>query len=287
MIIQEKLDYYKNIFENYLDQRLKELPNNELSKAIVYSIKNGGKRLRPCIMLITAELLNVDIKKVLPFAYALELIHSSSLVHDDLPALDNDDLRRGKPSCHKKFGEAEAILCGDAMLNLAYEIATQNTTSLNDIKCVSVLASLSGHLGMLGGQYLDVTSEKRRILDKKTLLDIQKQKTGALFIAPLQIVSILADSIYLENLKEFGLNLGIAFQMVDDVLDEVSNKEVLGKSIGKDKDSGKLTIVAIYGLEKAKEMAKQQTQKAINSLNNINELALLKELANYLLVRIK
>ena len=160
---------YKNIFENYLDSQLNLLPKCELSETIVYSLKNGGKRLRPILMLITANLLKVDINRVLPFAFSLELIHSSSLVHDDLPAIDNDDYRRGRLSCHKKYGEAEGILCGDAMLNYAYEVALANCKDSLDIKCLSSLSKLTGINGMLGGQYLDVTCEKRKICNKEIL----------------------------------------------------------------------------------------------------------------------
>lgn len=285
--IESYIAEYRDIFENYLDNQLNILPKCELSETIIYSLKNGGKRLRPVLMIITADLLNVEINKVLPFAYALEVIHSSSLVHDDLPALDNDDMRRGRPSCHKKFGEAEGILCGDAMLNYAYEVAIANCKDNIDINCLYALSKLTGVNGMLGGQYLDVTCEKRKICSKEILSTIQKTKTGALLVAPFEIAGILAQSKYLDNLKEFGLNLGVAFQILDDILDVESSKEVLGKSIGKDLDSGKLTAVSVYGLEKAKILAEEKTQKAIDSIKDIQSLILLKDLALYLLKRNK
>ncbi len=281
------LSKYKTLFEDFLDQEIQKLPCCELSEAIVYSVKNGGKRLRPTLMLLTADALGVDLNKVLPFALSLELIHCSSLVHDDLPALDNDNLRRGKPSCHVKFGEAEAILCGDAMLNYAYEIASFYCQDKNDIISLNTLAKYSGIFGMLGGQYLDVTCEKRNIKSKEILLDIQKNKTSALFTLCFIIPSILANNNYYNNLENYGQNLGIAFQIVDDILDEISNQETLGKSIGKDKSSGKLTSVALYGLEKSKEMSEVYTKNAIDSLKDNKIFNNLVIIANELLTRIK
>ena len=278
---------YKNIFENYLDSQLNLLPKCELSDTIIYSLKNGGKRLRPVLMLITANLLGVELDRVLPFAYSLEIIHSSSLVHDDLPAIDNDDFRRGRLSCHKKFGEAEGVLCGDAMLNYAYESALANCKDLKDIKCLYALSFLTGINGMLGGQYLDVTCEKRKISSNEILYIIQKNKTGALIVASFEIAGILAETKYIENLKEFGLNLGVAFQILDDILDVESSNEILGKTVGKDLSSGKLTAVSQYGIENAKQLAEEITQKAINSIKDIQSLNLLKDLALYLLKRNK
>ena len=170
-----------------------------------------------------------------------------------MPAIDNDDYRRGRLSCHKKYGEAEGILCGDAMLNYAYEVALANCKDALDIKCLSSLSNLTGINGMLGGQYLDVTCEKRKICNKEILSTIQKNKTGALLVAPFEIAGVLSQTEYLQNLKDFGINLGIAFQILDDILDVESSKEVLGKTIGKDKNSGKLTYVSLYGLEEAKK----------------------------------
>jgi len=285
----EYINKYAELFETYLDNVLEELQQtkNGLTESMVYSIKNGGKRLRPSLCVFTCDLLGVDISKALPFACSIEFIHSSSLVHDDLPALDNDDLRRGKPSCHKKFGEAEAILCGDAMLNFAYEHSLKNAKSIKEVKCLQILAEYTGYLGMLGGQYLDITSEKKHLLNKEILLEIQQNKTAKLITVPFLIASVLADEKYFLELKNYGENLGIAFQILDDVLDVEGNVNQLGKSIGKDKNSGKLTSVSIFGLEKSKELVKLYTQKAIETIDNISKLSILKDFALSLTNRIK
>ncbi len=287
MNLTERQNYYKKIIEARLEDIFHSLVDTELVKAMQYSVENGGKRLRPVLMLLTCELLGVNIEKALPFACALEIIHSSSLVHDDLPALDNDDLRRGKPSCHKQFGEAQAILCGDALLNLAYEICHENTTCIEEIRCIRALSSCTGYSGMLGGQYTDIVSEKKAICDKAILESIQLNKTAKLIIAPVLMASELAGGKYKRELVDFGTSLGIAFQIVDDILDAVGEQAQLGKTVGKDIESGKLTDIKIYGIEQSKLRAKQYTQKALDSIKKIEELSLLIDFAKSLTDRVK
>ena len=259
---------YKNIFENYLDSQLNLLPKCELSDTIIYSLKNGGKRLRPVLMLITANLLGVELDRVLPFAYSLEIIHSSSLVHDDLPAIDNDDFRRGRLSCHKKFGEAEGVLCGDAMLNYAYESALANCKDLKDIKCLYALSFLTGINGMLGGQYLDVTCEKRKISSNEILYIIQKNKTGALIKESVRIGALLAGATTqeLQILTNYAENIGLAFQIKDDILSEIGDSKKMGKPVGNDRERRKATYVTIYGLERAQEMLDDVINEAMASI---------------------
>ena len=287
MNIQEEIKKYKIIFENYLNDILKNLPSGELSETIKYSIRNGGKRLRPILMLITSDCFGVDLKKALPLACALELVHCSSLVHDDLPCIDNDDFRRGQLSCHKKFGEAEGVLCGDAMLNFAYEVVLNSFEDINQIKALKLLADYSGVNGMLGGQFLDVTCEKRNISSKEILYNIQLNKTSKLLTAPLVMASVLANELHFENLKSFGTNLGIAFQIADDILDVVGSQQNLGKSIGKDEQNGKLTSVSLYGLAQAKKMVVEYTTKAIDAIKDIKELNILSVFAKFLIDRDK
>ena len=284
--LKEKTTFYKDKVDSYLLKLFKSLEKSGLTEAMQYSVLNGGKRLRPVLMLITCEVLGVDIDRAIPFACAIELIHSSSLVHDDLPALDNDDLRRGNPSCHKKFGEAEAILCGDALLNLAYELCANNLTNEQDIECLKILSLFAGYSGMLGGQYKDITCEKKQIYNDEILNYIQYNKTAKLIAAPLCMASCLAGGKFKKELLNFGLNLGVAFQIVDDILDTIGD-ERLGKTIGKDLDSGKLTDIKIYGIENSRQRAKEFTEKAINCICQNDEFTLLVEYARNLIDRVK
>lgn len=284
--LKEKILFYKDKVDKYLSELFTSLQKSDLTESMKYSVLNGGKRLRPVLMLITCELLKVDTDRALPFACAIEIIHSSSLVHDDLPALDNDDLRRGKPSCHKKFGEAQAILCGDALLNLAYEIFANNIKCEQDVQCFKVLSEFSGQNGMLGGQFRDITCEKMQKYSLDDLVFIQNNKTAKLIAAPLCMASCLSGGQFYNQLLNFGLNLGVAFQIADDVLDAVGD-ERLGKTIGKDLDSGKLTDIKLYGLEKSRQRVKDFTQSAINYISQERQLDLLCEFAKELVDRVK
>lgn len=249
---------YKNLYNKYLDlfneysekvfSSVKS--DNKLAEAMKYSFFAGGKRIRPVLMLAFADSLNGDLNEVLPFALALECIHTYSLIHDDLPALDGDVLRRGKPTCHVAYDESTAILAGDALLNFAFEHSLSCISTVKHIKALQALAELSGYKGMLSGQQTDIENENCQI-DEQTLMKIHDLKTCKLLTAPILLPCMLYDESKIEKAKEFGYISGILFQFTDDVLDVLSSEEKLGKSIGKDEKSDKLTSVKAYGLKGA------------------------------------
>ncbi len=244
-------------------------PNRTIYEAMLYSIKAGGKRLRPVIMMLTAKMLGTEPEKVLPFASAMEMIHTYSLIHDDLPSMDNDDLRRGKPTNHKVFGEATAILAGDALLTKAFEVATWNVQDADPvrvIKALECLATASGADGMVGGQIIDIESHDE---DLELLKYLHSLKTGAIIRASGVIGAILAgaDDTQIAAIDSFCYNLGIAFQIQDDILDVTGQEEELGKPIGSDNENNKSTYVTLCGLDKAQELVSEYTEKAIRSLD--------------------
>ena len=253
---QQKYAEYLQIFEDYLHtyaEKLKTVPPI-LGEAMRYSLLSGGKRIRPVLMLATAEILGVEQELVLPYATALEMIHNYSLIHDDLPAMDNDDFRRGKPSCHKAYGEAYAILAGDALLSQALSLVLE--MSLKGEKYVlaaKLLCDFAGMNGMILGQVADMQhTANREALTEETLRFIQENKTGKLLLASLLIPSILADNRYYIRLEQFGKEFGRLFQITDDILDVEGEFDQIGKSVGKDENSDKLTCVKLYGLQGAK-----------------------------------
>ena len=280
---------YKEYFEKELFNQVSILNSAEptLKEAMIYSLKNGGKRIRPVIMLATAELLGVDKKDVLSFAIAIECIHAYSLIHDDLPAMDNDDLRRGKPTNHKVYGEALAILAGDALLNYAFELVLRRVSDKNSISAGRLLALYAGAFGMIGGQALDILSEDKPLGDKseETLYSIHANKTGRLLSASVLVPSCLAGNLYFEELSSFGKNLGLLFQITDDMLDFTSTPEKLGKSINKDKDSNKLTFVTLYGLEEASKKAEKCYLDGVKAVENIDNNGFLIDLLNFVKTR--
>lgn len=242
-------------------------------QAAEYSLLAGGKRIRPMLMYCSAGMLGCDLDEVRPFACALELIHTYSLIHDDLPAMDNDDLRRGKPTCHKAFGEDFAILAGDALLNRAYEIMLLRAEyDHNLVKAALNIASLAGIEGMVGGQSIDIGSEGKEI-DLDTLYELQRKKTGALIKAavmtPYFIMFENTNERY-EPLNDLSEHLGLAFQIKDDILDFEAEEEQLGKSTGKDLRDNKSTFVTIFGLEKAKAYLKDQTDACYDALSKLD-----------------
>ena len=261
----------------------------ELQSAMYYSASAGGKRIRPAVMLEFGRICGATETEVLPFAVALEMIHTYSLIHDDLPCMDNDDMRRGKPSCHIAFGEATALLAGDALLTDAFRIAME-TPVLDKSRIVDACRKLSecaGSQGMIGGQIIDLKYENQPatldIINKIHLL-----KTSQLLVAAATIGCILggADNEKISAAQEFAENLGLAFQIKDDILDITSTAEVLGKPIGSDSDSNKSTYVSLVGLEKAQADVVYYTNKAIDSLNCFgNDADQLKEFAIKLINR--
>lgn len=256
------------LFEQEMENELNELFYPEIiAEGMKYSLFNGGKRLRPILLLATLELLNTNIKKGMKSAIALEMIHSYSLVHDDLPALDNDDYRRGSLTTHKKFGEAEAILIGDALLTHAfYLLSEKNLKFLNAYKIVRIISKTSlysGINGMIGGQTVDIESENKSI-DLETLKYIHSHKTGKLIRLPVEIACIIAGtSMNTQNiLMEYADLIGLAFQVKDDILDIEGSFENLGKKVGSDFKLNKSTYPSLLGLEESKKILKSTIDKA-------------------------
>jgi geranylgeranyl diphosphate synthase type II len=264
-------------------------PPQSIHKAMRYSLFAGGKRVRPILCIAAAEAVSDSPTGIESAACALELIHTYSLIHDDLPALDNDDLRRGRPTCHKVFGEAIAILAGDALLTLAFQVLAQlDCEPKRKNRLIEELAVASGTVdGMIGGQVHDLEGEGKH--PTAALLEaIHRAKTGALLRASLRMGGIYAgaDGNQLHALSCYGEHIGLAFQIVDDVLDVEQPSEALGKTAGKDAKQRKITFPAVYGLERSREMAEQERLAARVALRSFDERAeRLRELADYIVRR--
>lgn len=260
---------YIDMVNEYLCGIFEAKPYPEIIyEAMNYSLNSGGKRMRPLLLLYSTEGFGGDINKALPFAAAIECIHCYSLIHDDLPCMDNDDLRRGKPTNHKVYGEAMALLAGDGLLNLAYEIMAAETCSnfsKEAAHALNVIAKAAGSRGMIGGQVVDISSEDKKA-DADTLIYIQKNKTAAIIKAALAAGAIIAGASEGETAKisEAGEAFGIAFQIKDDILDTTSTTEVLGKPVGSDVKNAKLTHVSIHGLKKSEDDYLRYSQKALS-----------------------
>ena len=254
-----------------------------------YSIIDGGKRIRPFILTEFYKICGGDDDCAMNFAAAIEMIHTYSLIHDDLPCMDNDDFRRGKPSSHKEFGEAMALLAGDTLLTEAFNVASKTIGIPADriVKALNILAENAGVSGMIGGQVIDLEGEKTGLTADDRLL-MYKLKTGALIKASAQIGATLAGADDdLEALAaEYGENLGIAFQLVDDILDYEGDFEALGKPTGSDEKNGKVTFVKLLGIENCKLLAAEHTKKALASIDKLQgDTTNIKELTEYLLER--
>ncbi len=260
--------------KDYLGEGRPEILHESMS----YSVEAGGKRLRPILTLWTAELLGGNKDQVMPIACALELIHTYSLIHDDLPCMDDDDLRRGKPTNHVVYGEAIALLAGDALLTRAFEVMTKAVAKgVDPLKLVQVIgevADAAGSVGMVGGQVVDLLSEEKQI-DLETLKYIHANKTGALFRASIRSGAILSGATLddLERLTEFAEYLGLTFQITDDILDVIGDEEKLGKPIGSDEAQAKSTYPSLVGLEEAKKLALESCEKAKTLLAPYGEKA--------------
>ena len=248
-----------DIVDKALDEYMPIVYPQEIFKAMKYTLSLPGKRLRPVMCIETARLLGCDMKKVLPSACALEMLHVQSLIHDDLPCMDNDDFRRGKPSNHKVFGEANAVLAGDALLTYAPQLIIEKSKDLTPAQILSIIheyTKFAGAFGLIAGQVVDIESEGGKLVKspEETLKFIHLNKTAVLFRLAIKIGAICAeaDEKTTQKLDEFGIKFGLAFQIYDDIMDEISTFEELGKSLGKDKASGKLTYVSLYGLDEAK-----------------------------------
>ena len=263
-----------------------------IHEAMRYSLLAGGKRLRPVLVMAAAESVGGDRHTILPFAIAAELIHTYTLIHDDLPALDNDDLRRGKPTNHKVFGEAIAILAGDALLTQAFIVMTR-AVGMDTIppecilKATNEMAGALGSNGMIGGQVVDLESEGKRI-NSETLEYIHIYKTGFLNRGCIRCGGILsqATKIQLASLSRFGAHIGLAFQIIDDILDITGDQEKLGKDIGSDLTKNKATYPSLYGLEESKRKAEQLVEESIDCLNEFDDRAdPLREIARFFVQR--
>ncbi|MDE7225544.1 MAG: polyprenyl synthetase family protein, partial [Ruminococcus sp.] len=249
----------------------------------------GGKRIRPALVFAFCEALGGDMETASAPACAIEMMHTFSLIHDDLPAMDNDDFRRGKPSCHKAFGEALAVLAGDALAVLPFEIIADSPELTADQKVliISVLANSVGRDGMIGGQVIDMLNEERDDIGVEELRNMYRCKTGQLIAVSCVMGAVCADA---DNeticaAAEYGFRLGLAFQIIDDILDITSTTEQLGKPVGSDEEENKKTLVSLLGMEKAQEMADKATSEALEWLDTIPNNGFLLELTENLLRR--
>lgn len=271
------------------------LPQGRASKAAFHSLNAGGKRIRPVLTMLFCEMCGADSEKALDTACAIEYMHTFSLIHDDLPCMDDDDLRRGKPSCHKAFDEATALLAGDALAIMPFGIISKASLKgvikpETAVKIIKLLSDCTTINGMIGGQQLDIETEGKKT-DNDTLKNMYLMKTSALLKAACCSGVLCAESdneeFYLEKAAEYAENLGLAFQIIDDILDVTSSDEVLGKPVGSDKDSDKYTYVRLNGLEAAEKAATEYTDKAIKALLSFNNYGQVKELTEMLLSRKK
>ncbi|WP_243366477.1 polyprenyl synthetase family protein [Fundidesulfovibrio soli] len=292
--VKDRLKDYAREVEGYLRSSLKGkgIPAG-LLEAMEYSLLAGGKRLRPVLCLCFARMMGAPAHAALPFAASFEFIHTYSLIHDDLPAMDDDDLRRGRPSNHKVFGEAMAILAGDALLTEAF---TLMTASCGDIpadrvmQATATLARAAGAAGMVGGQALDMAYTAKAGVSLEELREMQALKTGALITAACVCGAQLAgaDSHGVERARAYGQSVGAAFQIVDDVLDVVGDESTLGKPIGSDEQQGKTTYPALIGVERSMDLARRHSAHAVESLAMFSggEADFLKDLARYIVDRV-
>ncbi len=288
--LQERIQLVESALDLYMP-KIDTLPTS-LHDAMRYSVFAGGKRIRPILMMAACEAVGGSPQKVLPAACAIEMIHSYSLIHDDLPAMDDDDYRRGKPTNHKVYGEATAILAGDGLLTEAFILLSspdvwEDVSAADRCEIISLLARSAGSRGMVGGQVVDMESEGKPI-DLPTLEYIHTHKTGALILAAIETGAILggADAQQRRALCKYGEAAGLAFQVADDILDIVADQEELGKDVGSDQERGKATYPALLGLEGAKMRARELRTLAFNALDIFNESARpLREIASYIVDR--
>lgn len=292
MGFNEILEGRINLINNKLREYLAPKYPQRLYEAMNYSVFAGGKRLRPVLMLSACDAVGGYIDDALPFACAIEMIHTYSLIHDDLPAMDNDDYRRGALTCHKKFDEGLAILAGDCLLNYAFEIMLNEVYKRNDRKyalAAKLISQYSGTQGMIVGQVVDIESENKKI-DDKTLMFIHDNKTGGLIKAALMAGAVIggADEDQISSFEKIGYNMGIAFQIKDDILDVTATQEVLGKPVFSDEKNNKITYVSLYGLKSAQEDYMTLSEGAVRLIEDLGSKAdFLKEYAEKLIYREK
>lgn len=286
---KDKYDLYLSKINNRLNELLikSTYEDDIVCDAMRYSVENGGKRIRPVLVLEACSICGGEIDDAVDIACALEMIHTYSLIHDDLPCMDNDDMRRGKPSCHIKYGEEYALLAGDGLLTYAFEVITgSNIGSDKIVKAVRCLANNSGFNGMIGGQVVDLRSEGKQISYER-LKTMHSLKTGALIrcAAELGCICAGADEEKTAQLVSYADRLGLAFQIVDDILDVIGDEKELGKPVGSDSVSEKTTYVTLFGLDAADTMAKEITAEAKKAINGFENNDFLMTLADKLTTR--
>lgn len=295
MDIKTYLSKKKDLVDKALDKLVppaKTFPP-AVHEAMRYSLFAGGKRVRPILAIAAAEALGAKTAGLLPIAGALELIHTYSLIHDDLPAMDDDDLRRGRPTCHKVYGEAIAILSGDGLLNMAFEVLSdaRRLTSVSANRLVSItreIAAASGVFGMVGGQVVDIQSEGQDV-DFPTLEYIHTHKTGALIRASVRVGALYAKAgkRQFTALTHYGAMVGLAFQIADDILDITGTEEEIGKNVGSDLKKGKKTFPSFYGIEESRRRAAEAADQAVRALKDFDRKAdPLRELALFIIQRV-
>ncbi|MCF8054791.1 MAG: polyprenyl synthetase family protein [Deltaproteobacteria bacterium] len=278
--------------ENGLEKFLVAEGDNptQLAEAMRYSLLGGGKRIRPVLLFAAHESVNGNFANALPVACAIEMIHSYSLIHDDLPAMDNDDLRRGKPTNHRVFGEATAILAGDTLLTTAFSLLSNKKLyqKIDDsllLEIISIIATASGINGMAGGQMLDILAERSAIEEENLLIEIHKKKTACLIAASLKVGALLGGASEKQTaaLEKYGMEIGFAFQVADDLLDVEGSVDLLGKEIGSDVQRGKLTYPALYGVEKSRSHLHSLIESALETISFFDEKATpLRLIAHYI-----
>ena len=294
MEFKQNLKMYQDIVNNELEKYLRkeECPEKILNNSMEYSLMAGGKRLRPILVLATYQLFKEDIEEAMPFAVAIEMVHNFSLIHDDLPEVDNDDFRHGKPTNHKQFNHPTALLAGDGLLNQAYIVlsdeilySAENQYKENYCEKVRAFNEFSKAVDrMIAGEYLDTELEGKQI-SKEMLEYIHINKTGALLKLCVRMGAILAGASEkdLKKLTKYAENIGLAFQIKDDILSEEGDPKITGKPVGNDKEMGKCTYVSYYGLDGAKKELEKITQEAIEQLKDYGEKAeFLSQLATYI-----
>ena len=294
MVADEKFNVKYAEYQNYFNLQLNKLLSEVstvppvLAESMKYSLQLGGKRIRPVLAYAVGDVLGVSREKITPFACALEFIHTYSLIHDDLPEMDNDDYRRGKPSNHKVYGCANAILAGDGLLNTAYSILFSECFKGNEFVSASkCICDCAGIYGMIAGQSADILHEHDETVDEDTLEYIYENKTAKLIVAPIIVPSVLSGGAYYSELKQFGKRLGYLFQLTDDLLDATGSFEELGKTTGKDEKGGKLTAVKVYGIDKSRllvDLVGDECHKILDGVHS--DVSFLHSLVNFVKSRV-
>jgi farnesyl diphosphate synthase len=290
--MQKKLDKIARNTNLFLINFIKKQKKTELIPAMKYGLFSGGKKIRSKILLDIGSLLKVDYKTLIIIGAAVECIHAYSLIHDDLPCMDNDKLRRGKPSTHIKFGESTAVLAGNSLLTMAFEILTSNSLNINDqikVDLIKKLSECSGHLGIAGGQYLDLSYEKKKI-SKKKIINMEIKKTGKLFSFCCAVPAIIKKKRFneIEFFENVGANVGLLFQIADDLIDFKGSSKLAGKITGKDKNKGKATLISLLGYQNAIKYSNKIKSKIINDLMKYGpNLKNFNETLDYILTRKK